>query len=56
MIITAGSLLSADSRVRAIEALEAKAALADRNGLHRTARSWRDMATNLRLGTIEREE
>ena len=55
MIITTGCPLSWDEWVKAVEELEAKAALAERKGLPKTAQSWRDQITSLQL-RIEREE
>jgi hypothetical protein len=49
MIITSGRTLSWDEWVQAVEHLEAKAELADHNGLHHTAQSWRDMIASLHL-------
>jgi hypothetical protein len=47
MITTTGRTLSWDEWRKAVEHLEAKAELADRNGLRHTAQSWRDMIKNL---------
>jgi hypothetical protein len=47
MIITAGRTLTWVAWVKAVEQLEARAELAERNGLPRTARSWRDMIAGL---------
>jgi hypothetical protein len=47
--ITTGRQLTWDEWVKAVEDLEARAELAERNGLHSTAKSWRDMIANLRL-------
>jgi hypothetical protein len=46
-IITTGKSLSWDEWVRAVEQLEARAELAERNGLRHTAQSWRNTITNL---------
>jgi hypothetical protein len=47
--ITTGRQLTWDEWVKAVEDLEARAELAERRGLHSTAKSWRDMIANLRL-------
>jgi hypothetical protein len=54
-IVTTGKPLSWDAWVQAVEQLEAKAALAERNGLPKTAQSWRNMIANLSL-RIEKDE
>jgi hypothetical protein len=48
-IITTGRVLSWDEWVKAVEELEARAELAERNGLHSTARSWREQIKNLKV-------
>ena len=55
MIVIRGRSLSWDEWVKAVEELEAKAELAERKGLTKTAQSWRDMIANLHP-RIERNE
>ena len=55
MLIVTGRLLSWDEWVKAVEQLKAKAELAERKGLTKTAQSWRDMIVNLHP-RIERDE
>jgi hypothetical protein len=48
-IITTGKPLTWEQWVQAVEELEAKAELAERKGLHHTAKSWRDTVSNLKM-------
>ena len=49
MIITGAQTLTWDQWCRAVEDLEARAAAAERSGLPRTAKSWRERIANLRI-------
>ena len=46
-VILPGPFLTEEGLTRALASLQAKAELAERNGLPRTARSWRDAIKNL---------
>jgi hypothetical protein len=46
-VILSGPFLTEAELAQAIASLEARAELAERNGLSRTARSWRDAIKNL---------
>jgi hypothetical protein len=47
MLITTGHALSLVELAKAVDQLEAKAALAEEHGLRHTAKSWRDRAASL---------
>jgi hypothetical protein len=47
-MILSGPFLSEEELARAIASLEARAELAEHNGLPRTARGWREAVENLR--------
>jgi hypothetical protein len=49
MLITTGRALSWEEWVKAVDDLEARAELAERHRLHRTARCWREQVKTLRL-------
>jgi hypothetical protein len=47
IIITTGRTMTENELAQVIAVLEARAVLSERNGLPRTARSWRTMIENL---------